>query len=52
MMRKNEELDSITREVMKVDAAYKEVAKKKDKLLPRERINAILDKGTPFLEIG
>lgn len=25
---------------------------KRDKLLPRERINAVLDKGSPFLEIG
>jgi 3-methylcrotonyl-CoA carboxylase beta subunit len=25
---------------------------KRDKLLPRERINAVLDPGSPFLEVG
>lgn len=37
---------------MDVDPKYKELAKKRDKLLPRERINAILDQGTPFLELS
>jgi 3-methylcrotonyl-CoA carboxylase beta subunit len=37
---------------MNVDRDYKEKAIKRDKLLPRERINAILDHGSPFLEIG
>jgi acetyl-CoA carboxylase carboxyltransferase component len=37
---------------MDVDEKYRQLAKKRDKLLTRERINAILDKGSPFLEIG
>ena len=37
---------------MFVNAKYTELAKKRDKLLPRERINAILDKGSPFLEMS
>ena len=52
MLKKNEELEKITRQQMDVDKKYRDLAKKRDKLLPRERINAILDKGSPFLEIG
>jgi len=37
---------------MFVDQKYRDLAKKRDKLLPRERINAILDKGSPFLELS
>lgn len=37
---------------MAIDKAYREKAKKRDKLQTRERINAILDKGTPFLEMS
>ena len=47
-----EQLDSKTKEAMFVDTKYRELAKKRDKLLPRERINAILDPGTPFLEMS
>ena len=52
MMQQNEQLDKITQAMMHVDKDYREKAIKRDKLLPRERINAILDHGTPFLEIG
>ena len=52
MTEKNLELDQITRAAMHVDKDYQEKAIKRDKLLPRERINAILDHGTPFLELG
>lgn len=52
MMRTNEELDKITRETMHIDDKYKELAKKRDKKLPRERVNAILDHGSPFLELS
>ena len=51
-MKKNEELEEITRQMMDVDTTYRAKAKKNDKLLPRERINAILDQGTPFLEMS
>lgn len=43
MTEKNIELDNITQAMMHVDKDYKEKAIKRDKLLPRERINAILD---------
>lgn len=51
-MKLNEDLDAKTQEAMFVDGKYRELAKKRDKLLPRDRINAILDPGTPFLEVG
>lgn len=38
-----EELNGKTSEAMHVDSKYRELAKKRDKLLPRERINAIID---------
>ena len=37
---------------MDVGQKMRDLSIKRDKLLPRERINAVLDKGTPFLEIG
>lgn len=52
MAKLNEQLDSISSKVMGVDAKEKEKSQKRDKLLPRERINAILDPGTPFLEFS
>lgn len=52
MMKANEELDRITKETMHIDDKYKELAKKRDKKLPRERVNAILDHGSPFLELS
>jgi 3-methylcrotonyl-CoA carboxylase beta subunit len=52
MLALNEELDAITSRTMDVGQKMREVAQKRDKLLPRERINAVLDKGSPFLEIG
>mmetsp|Transcript_38502 Transcript_38502/g.28344 ORF Transcript_38502/g.28344 Transcript_38502/m.28344 type:complete len:138 (+) Transcript_38502:35-448(+) len=52
MLKKNEELDAITAEQMHVNEKYAQLAKKRDKLLPRDRINAIVDKGSPFLELS
>lgn len=52
MLRKNEELDRITAEIMDVGDKYRTLSKKRDKLLPRDRVNAIIDKGTPFLELS
>ena len=37
---------------MFVDTKEREKAKAKGKLLPRERINALVDPGTPFLELS
>ena len=52
MTKLNEELDKRTNEAIDVSDAYKKIAKSRDKLLPRERVNAILDHGTPFLELS
>lgn len=52
MMRQNEELDKITQSQMFIDKKYRDLAKKRDKLQTRDRVNAILDKGTPFLELS
>jgi hypothetical protein len=43
MMKQNEELDRVSQAQMAVDKDYREKAIKRDKLLPRERINAIID---------
>ena len=51
MLKKNQELDEITQQQTDVSTEYRAKSKKLDKLLPRERVNAILDKGTPFLEL-
>jgi acetyl-CoA carboxylase carboxyltransferase component len=45
-------LDGIIASTMDVGKKMRELAVKRDKLLPRERIDAVLDKGSPFLEIG
>jgi len=37
---------------MDVGQKMRDLSIKRDKLLPRERINAVLDKGSPFLEVG
>lgn len=37
---------------MDVGQRQRDLSIKRDKLLPRERINAVLDKGSPFLEVG
>lgn len=37
---------------MDVGQKMREQSIKRDKLLPRERINAVLDPGSPFLELG
>jgi len=52
MLKQNEELDMITGQAMAVDRDYREKALKRDKMMPRERINAILDHGSPFLELS
>jgi 3-methylcrotonyl-CoA carboxylase beta subunit len=52
MMKQNEELERITGTQMHVDNDYLLKAIKRDKLMPRERINAILDNGSPFLELS
>jgi acetyl-CoA carboxylase carboxyltransferase component len=43
MIKSNEELTRLTQGAMFVDREYREKSLKRDKLLPRERINAILD---------
>ena len=52
MLEKNAVLERITAEIMDVGDKYRALAKSRDKLLPRERINALIDKGTPFLELS
>jgi 3-methylcrotonyl-CoA carboxylase beta subunit len=52
MMRANEELAKITNQIMDVDPKYRAKSKERGKLLPRDRVNAILDHGSPFLEIS
>ena len=37
---------------MDVGQKMRERSIKRDKLLPRDRIDAVLDKGSPFIEIG
>lgn len=52
MQALNRTLDEITASTLDVGQRQREITKKRDKLIPRERINAVLDKGSPFLEIG
>ena len=52
MMELNYQLDEITRQTMDVGQKQRDISAKRDKLIPRERINAVLDSGSPFLEIG
>ena len=53
MLKQNEELERLTTgTALHVERDYREKALKRDKLLPRERINAILDNGSPFLELS
>ncbi|CDW84536.1 methylcrotonoyl-carboxylase [Stylonychia lemnae] len=52
MQKVNDELDTITKQMMHIDDKYKEIAKKRDKKQARERINAIIDHGSPFLELS
>ena len=52
MMAKNAELDEIVAKTLDVGQRQREVAAKRGKLLPRERINAVVDKGSPFLEVA
>lgn len=52
MLKQNEELDRITNKAMFIDDDYRKKAIKRDKMMPRERINAILDQGSPFLELS
>lgn len=48
----NAQLDEITRQTMDVGQRQRDISAKRDKLLPRERINAVIDPGSPFVEIG
>jgi acetyl-CoA carboxylase carboxyltransferase component len=48
----NEELDNVVARTMDVGQRQRDLSAKRDKLLPRERINAVLDPGSPFVEIG
>ena len=52
MLAVNQELEDIIAQTMDVGQRQRSIAEERDKLLPRERINAIIDKGSPFLEIG
>lgn len=52
MMAKNAELDEIVAQTVDVGQRQRDISAKRNKFLPRERINNILDKGSPFLEIG
>lgn len=48
----NQQLDAVVASTMDVGQRQRELSAKRDKLLPRERINAVLDPGSPFVEIG
>ena len=48
----NQQLDAVVANTMDVGQRQRELSAKRDKLLPRERINAVLDPGSPFVEIG
>ena len=52
MMYLNDQLDDICRQTLDVGQRQRDIAAKRDKMIPRERINAVLDPGSPFLEIG
>ena len=52
MMELNHQLDEITKATMDVGQRQRDITAKRDKLIPRERINAVIDPGSPFLEIG
>ncbi len=46
------EFDMQTKKALSVEEKYSSKAHKAGKLLPRERVNAIIDPGTPFLELS
>jgi len=52
MQNLNYELDEKVAEVMKISLKEADKLKERGKLTARERINQILDRGSPFLEIG
>lgn len=52
MQKLNHELDEITAGIMDVGDRQREITKKRNKMIPRERIDSIIDPGTAFLEIG
>jgi len=52
MMELNYQLDEITAKTLDVGQRQRDISAKRDKLLPRERINAVIDKGSAFLEVG
>lgn len=52
MMALNQQLDDIIAQTVDVGQRQRDVSHKRDKCLPRERIDRVLDPGTPFLEVG
>jgi hypothetical protein len=52
MMKLNRELDDIVAKTVDVGQKQRDISEKRQKLLPRERIDHVLDPGTPFLEVG
>ena len=48
----NQQHDDVVARTMDVGQRQRDLSAKRDKLLPRERINAVLDPGSPFVEIG
>lgn len=52
MQNLNYELDEKVAEVMKISLRETDKLKERGKLTARERINQIIDRGSPFLEIG
>jgi acetyl-CoA carboxylase carboxyltransferase component len=48
----NSELDERVAQVMLINAKEQEKLKARGKRSARERINSIVDRGSPFLEIG
>jgi acetyl-CoA carboxylase carboxyltransferase component len=52
MQNLNYELDEKVAEVMKINMKEADKLKERGKLTARERINMIIDRGSPFLEIG
>jgi len=52
MMQLNYNLEQITMKTLDVGQKQRDLSAKRDKLLPRERINAVIDPGSPFLELS
>jgi len=52
MMTLNNQVDEFTQQVMRISKEESDKLEKRNKFTPRERINRIVDDGSPFLEIG